>query len=165
MGKEVKEFNRRVQKYVEIHRKAVDSVPTPKTSTDPALIVRNQQALAAVIRASRPSAMPGEIFVPRVRPMFVRIIKQQLQGKQGKRARATVLDDGNPKSPESPAKVKLSINADYPADAPLSSVPPSLLMALPSLPEQLEYRFVGRTLILRDTKANIIVDFIEDVVP
>jgi hypothetical protein len=33
-----------------------------------------------------------------------------------------------------------------------------VLLALPELKEGVEYRFVGRTLILRDTKANIIVD-------
>jgi hypothetical protein len=43
-------------------------------------------------------------------------------------------------------------------------VPPSLLMALPTLPETLEFRFVGRSLILRDTKANLIVDLMPDVV-
>jgi hypothetical protein len=79
-------------------------------------------------------------------------------GKQGAAAKSTILDEGNPKSPESTAAVDLSINAPYPAKAPLSTVPPSVLMALPTLPKELEFRFVGRNLILRDTKANMIVD-------
>jgi hypothetical protein len=33
-------------------------------------------------------------------------------------------------------------------------------MSLPKLPEQLEYRLVGKTLIIRDVEANIIVDFV-----
>jgi hypothetical protein len=44
-------------------------------------------------------------------------------------------------------------------------VPPSLLLKMPELPEQVRYRFVGRTLILRDTDANVILDFIPDIVP
>jgi hypothetical protein len=40
-----------------------------------------------------------------------------------------------------------------------------LLDALPRLPEGLEYRFMGNDLILRDTKANLIVDFINNAVP
>ena len=57
------------------------------------------------------------------------------------------------------------MNAYYPDDAPLSSVPPSLLLNLPALPEEVRYRFVGRHLILRDTDANVILDFLRDVVP
>jgi hypothetical protein len=40
-----------------------------------------------------------------------------------------------------------------------------LLLNLPSLPEILEYRFLGRHFILRDITANLIVDFISDAVP
>ena len=39
----------------------------------------------------------------------------------------------------------------------------SVLMALPTLPKELEFRFVGRDLILRDTHANLIVDFLPNV--
>jgi len=60
--------------------------------------------------------------------------------------------------------VNLAVNGVYPTTAPLSTVPPSVLMALPTLPKELEYRFVGRNLILRDTVANLIVDFIPNVI-
>ena len=40
-----------------------------------------------------------------------------------------------------------------------------LLRKLPDLPPELEYRIVGRHLILRDVKANLIVDVLRDVVP
>jgi hypothetical protein len=35
---------------------------------------------------------------------------------------------------------------------------------LPQLPEDVEYRIVGKTLILRDVDANIIVDFIPNAI-
>jgi hypothetical protein len=38
-------------------------------------------------------------------------------------------------------------------------------MKLPTLPPELEYRFLGRHLILRDIKGNLIVDFIDNIVP
>jgi hypothetical protein len=56
----------------------------------------------------------------------------------------------------------LRVNAEYPVDAPLSTMPPTLLQRLPLLPEELEYRFVGPDLILRDKNANIIVDYMRD---
>ena len=66
---------------------------------------------------------------------------------------------------EVPMKTPPAINTDYPTTLPLATVPPSLLLKLPTLPEDPEYRFLGRHLILRDIKANLIVDFIPDVVP
>jgi hypothetical protein len=47
----------------------------------------------------------------------------------------------------------------------LQSTPPSLLLNLPPLPKELEYRIVGRELVLHDTAPGIIVDFIPNVVP
>jgi len=63
------------------------------------------------------------------------------------------------------ARVKLVVNAPYPEGAPFSSVPASLLAKLPKLPEELGYRFVGRDLILLDTAAQLVVDFIRREVP
>jgi hypothetical protein len=40
-----------------------------------------------------------------------------------------------------------------------------VLAALPKLPEEVEYRFVGDRLILLDAHGHIIVDYIEDALP
>jgi hypothetical protein len=61
---------------------------------------------------------------------------------------------------DAPAKVPLKVNAEYPAGAPLPTVPPRMLTNLPELPEDLEYRIVEKHLVLRDVHANIIVDYI-----
>ena len=55
-------------------------------------------------------------------------------------------------------------NAPYPEGAPLSTVPPDLLAKLPKLPEPLEYRFVGGHLILHDSDASLVVDFLNEMV-
>jgi hypothetical protein len=55
--------------------------------------------------------------------------------------------------------------ADYPVDAPVSTMPAPVLLRMPQLPKELEYRFVGKSLVLRDTEANIIVDVIPGAVP
>jgi hypothetical protein len=52
------------------------------------------------------------------------------------------------------------VNAKYPDSAPLPTVPPNLLAALPKLPEGLEFRIINKDLILLDVDANLIVDFI-----
>jgi hypothetical protein len=57
------------------------------------------------------------------------------------------------------------VNAEYPEKAPLATLPPLILNRLQRLPEGLEYRFLGRDLILHDAKANLIVDFVHEAVP
>jgi hypothetical protein len=44
-------------------------------------------------------------------------------------------------------------------------VPPQVLSALPKLPEELEYRFIGDRLILLDKHAHTIADYMNTVFP
>jgi len=50
------------------------------------------------------------------------------------------------------------INRAYPTGKPRASVPAGILALLPTLPDDLQYRFVGRALILIDTRTNLILD-------
>ena len=61
--------------------------------------------------------------------------------------------------------MKVDINTVYPTTIPLETFPPVLLRKLPDLPPELEYRIVNKSLILRDVKANLIVDILRGVVP
>ncbi len=47
----------------------------------------------------------------------------------------------------------------------MATMPPSLLAVLPRLPKELEYRIIGRFLVLRDVDAALIVDYIPDLIP
>ena len=57
------------------------------------------------------------------------------------------------------------MNSEYPDNAPLSTVPPQMLQGLPTLPEGLEYRFLGKRLLLIDSHARIVADIVERVIP
>jgi hypothetical protein len=61
--------------------------------------------------------------------------------------------------------MQLQINQSYPENVPLQSTPPTLLLNLPQLPDGLEYRILGRELVLRDGNANIIVDYVPNALP
>ena len=61
---------------------------------------------------------------------------------------------------ENTVHIPARVNADYPAGASMPLMPTCLLAALPPLPPELEYRFVGRDLILWDVHAGLIVDFV-----
>jgi hypothetical protein len=157
----LKEFNDRVTKYVKLHKSTARDVPALKRTTDPAQISAREEALASAIRQARPQAKAGDIFFPEARELILRIIRRESKGPEGARVRAAI-KEGNPKSEGSP--VRLGANAIYPDGAPLSLVPPGLLLKLPQLPKEVDYRFVGRHLILRDATANIIADYILDAV-
>ena len=65
--------------------------------------------------------------------------------------RAAIMD-GNPD------EFPYEINATYKRSKSVSTVPPNILAPLPTLPDDIQYRFVGRHLILHDTRANVIID-------
>jgi hypothetical protein len=156
----LKEFHQRVQKYADLHEKIDGSLPKVKKEEDPNVILQREKDFATAIRAARPSGAQGDIFIPAIQPIIREVIKQETTGAAGKKARAMILGEGNPRSEESEANVKLVVNGPYPSAAPLSTMPPSVLLKLPPLPDAIEYRFVGRHLILWDTKANLIVDIL-----
>jgi hypothetical protein len=64
---------------------------------------------------------------------------------------------------ENPSWAAMQINAGYPIAMPLSTMPSVLLRRLPDLPDGLEYHFVGRRMVLLDTRARMVVDFVEFV--
>ena len=65
---------------------------------------------------------------------------------------------------QNPGDFDYFINGTYPKLEPLSTVPPNMLAALPELPADVHYRFLGRDLVLHDTRANIILDEIDDAI-
>ena len=148
------DFNERVKAYIELRKKADDGAPPLKQTEDPANIKIAQTALAKRIMAARAGAKHGEIFTPEITLRFRRLLRPEVKDADTKRL---IQDD-------SPGSFKFNINGPYPDSEPLSTVPPNVLQSLPQLPEDLEYRFVGKHMILRDSRANIIIDYIPNVI-
>lgn len=170
----LEEFLEGIHKYVKLHKELTARIPIAEPTWSAQQIRDRQTALTIAIQNARRDKKPGNIFKPEVAEAFRHVLAEAFSGPEGK-AMLDEIHSGNPKTegvpqqrnPQSEPKknVPLRINAYYPDDAPLSSVPPTLLQRLPALPEEVRYRFVGRTLILRDTEANVILDFLRDVVP
>jgi hypothetical protein len=169
------DFQKRIDAYMAIHKDAAKDVPSQKETNNATKIKAVQEALGAKIRAARATAKSGDILTPEVRNKFRRLMYPVVQGPaaQGtsgsaKAVKADVKDELKENSEEQKEEggkpVVLKVNATYPPDAPLPSTPPQVLMNLPKLPEQLEYRIVGKTLIIRDVDANIIVDFVPNAI-
>ena len=160
----IADFQARIEHYVKLRKKATKSVPDLKKQADAATILAHEQALAAAIRKARVNAKRGDIITPAVQKYLHQVTMSEARGSQGVPVKETI-KQGNPPKDSEPEEVKLKVNAVYPKEAPKSSMPASLLERFPKLPEELEYRFVGKALILRDVSANIIVDYAPEVGP
>jgi hypothetical protein len=167
-------FAEEVNEYVALRRKIVSQLtPIPQQAT-PDQIFAHQMAMKKAIEQARRGAKQGEMFKKSVEAAIRRIIQKEMRGPEGG-PMVQDIKQGNPKVEGVPTRqnpqvvvkkdVPLRVNGDYPDSAPFSSMPPSLLMKLPQLPDEVRYRFVGRHLILRDAEANVILDYILDAVP
>jgi len=136
---------------------AAKDAPSFSETKDPAKIKAAEEALAARIQTLRASAQPGDIFTAAIQKTFRKLLAPELKGEEGKDTKATLKDDA-------PKAVPLKVNSKYPEKAALPTVPSNLLLSLPTLPKQLEYRIIGNNLILRDTEADLIVDFIPNAI-
>jgi hypothetical protein len=147
-----REFEQRVQQYLKL-RKATPRERTTKRQED---IVDRRSALAQAIREARSGAKQGDIFSPEISEQFLKIIRSTLQGSNVRRT----IRQGEPV-----ATLRLTVNGAYPEHLPLTTVPPTLLLRLPQLPERLAYRIVGHDFVLQDTEARLVIDFIPNALP
>jgi hypothetical protein len=158
----IREFKQRIDRYMKMRDAVERKVPPLKKNATPVEIDAHEEGLAAALRQARIGARAGEIFFPEIESIVRIIIAEETKGRSGASSRAAIRE-GNPKEEGGPP-IKLAVNARYPESAPLSVVPPELLLKLPELPKGLEYRFVGPHLILRDTGASLIVDYVLNAV-
>lgn len=158
------DFQKRIDAYMTIHKNAAKDSPRIKETNNPAEIKTAQEALGAKIRAARADAKSGDILTPEVRNKFRRLMYPVVKGTTGREINEELKEDVQEKD-ESPQKtVPLKVNATYPEGNALPTTPPQLLMNLPKLPEELEYRIINKNLIIRDVQANIIVDFVPNAI-
>ena len=147
------DFTARMSAYEALRAKLGEGLPRLEVTSNPAEILRAENLLAVRIREARAGARRGSIFSPAIRRAFRRALKSETEP-----GRCEAIRDDNP------GEFGYRINGTYPKYHPLSTVPPSILSALPELPPDVYYRFLGRDLVLHDTRANVILDEIPDAV-
>jgi len=154
----LKEFGQRVDTYVVLKKKMHADLPKPKPGdrATTGKVETTEDTLAARIQIARKDAKPGDVFGDAA--TYIKQIIQHDTEARGVRDAYAAMD-------EVPAQSPPAVNAIYPPKAALATVPPLILVNLPRLPDGLEYRFMGRDLILRDRDANLIVDFVTGAVP
>ena len=141
------EFDTLVSSYAELRRMLEETVPPLAVTSDPAEFMRAERALARKIRAARKGAEQGAIFTPSISVEFKRVLLIEMDAGTW----TAIMDDN-------PGPFSNRINGAYPKDRPHSTVPATILAVLPQLPDDIQYRFLGRHLILYDLRANLILD-------
>ena len=156
--RDFKIFIDRIQEYVKLRKELKALLPALNPTQDSARIIEHQHALARKIADARRDARQGDIFTSEVAGRFRKIIDRTFRGSEGRLARATIRSDG------SFTPVRLHVNDICPEAIPLTTTPPTLLLRLPQLPQELAYRFVGRDLTLQDIEARLILDLIPNAI-
>jgi hypothetical protein len=155
----LKDFSRRVADYVKLHKAAQSEIHALKPTGSQEAIKRHEHQLAERIRADRQGATQGNLFTTEIAQEFRRLIGITMQGPQAARIRQSL------QSVAPVGSQAIRIDSTYPAGLPLQSTPASLLLNLPPLPPEIEYRVMGHALVLRDVDANLVVDFIPNAIP
>lgn len=154
----IKNFEAHVKEYMGLHEKLESTLPKTPRKHSPEQVDKHQRALGDLIRSARREAKPGEFFTPATQAVLRRILGEVLSGPDGGSLKASIMD-------ENPGLPNLVLNQRYPPSIPLSTMPPQVLAPLPKLDAELEYRFIGRRLILLDTEADVILDFTDEILP
>lgn len=133
-------------------------VQGPVKDSSAAQVNNASDALAGAIQRARQGARVGTIFGE---PVAV-VIKRRIADAVRSEHLAPVLANIDDEDQAGPApKVHLRL----PVSVQMATMPPSLLKVLPVLPKALEYRILGRYLVIRDVDASLILDYIPLAVP
>ena len=146
-GDTVTDFTTRLQGYFELRARLERRLPAIVVSDDPDQVARGQHSLAHAIRGARRGAVTGEFFTLATGAAF-RLV---LVGVMNADVWAVIMDDN-------PGAFAHDVDGTYPGGKPFSTMPGVVLARLPRLPDGVEFRFLGRHLILYDARANTIID-------
>jgi hypothetical protein len=155
------QLQKKLSQYEALKEKAARGLDKPGKEAAPEQVDAYKQELRTRIAAARGGAKPGDILSPSIFDLLA-AVRSETEGAGGHANKDAILSDGNPA--EEGHRFQPRVNAAYPPEAPRSTVPPDVLARLPELPENLQFRFVGRTLILYDVEADLILDYVTGVV-
>lgn len=150
-------FAAAIADYVKLRQTLGEEIPPLRVTSNPAEYIATSDMLAVAIQRARPDARQGDFF----KADAVRVMKARIAEALRDLDFAAITGENDA---EEKSRANLRTYARFPEAGPLATMPPSVLQVLPQLPDWLEYRFVGRDLILRDSHARLILDFIPNAV-
>jgi hypothetical protein len=154
------DFAQAIDDYMALHRRMEADLPPLEISRDWGKIRLAVEAMGSAVREARASARLGDIFGPHASLLLRRRIGEAID-----RCDYDLVDLLDEFTEDMPEDAELPV-LNEPFSWNLGSgTPPGLLAALPPLPDELQYRFVGRDLVLVDIHASLVVDILFDALP
>jgi hypothetical protein len=150
-------FRASVDSYLGVRKKISQEIPPLTVTPRAAEITATSDALARAVQRARPGARQGGFFTPEVAAAVQRQLEQALRGSDREAVLALITE-------EPVATRRPSVHMRYPEGDVLATTPAVLLAALPPLPRELEYRFLGSTLVLRDIEAALVLDYLPNAI-
>jgi hypothetical protein len=154
----MREFHERIAAYMKLHHEIESPLQPLRANSDASQIQIAVSAMAKAMRSARANARRGDIFSSEI-ATALRIAIANVLGERGYVA-AEVLAAINEEI--APGPLTLAINE--PLTSGLATMPPAILQALPDLPSELQYSFVGADLVLLDIHSNLVVDVLPDAI-
>lgn len=148
-------FDAQVRVYLRLRDELAVAAPPAPTRLTGSVDIDGASALAKAIGQARRNARAGDVFN--------RDIAQDISERVRISIAALNPDDRQAIFDELEAPARIRVNDVLPSDLPLPPMPPRLLAQLRPLPETLQYRFLGRALVLIDIDTGLIVDVIDGV--
>lgn len=153
-------FDRRIDAYMQLHSDVERSLAPQRLFDDREDLFEAVAAMRAGIRKARPDAERGAIFTDDVGAL----IRARLEARLGacnqkvEDVLAFINEERLRGAPEP------SMNERFPWELG-SAMWPSFLAVLPPLPEELQYRFADRDLVLIDMDCDLVVDILVNALP
>ena len=155
----VKKFELQLAEYQKLRDQLEDNLDPLGEEATPEEIDEHRAQLRAAIKTARVGAKPGDFFTPGMESLVKRICRQAATGSNGKEVQSTIMDENPGKLPQ------VGVNDRYPDGVPVATMPAELLDALPKLNPYMEYRFLGKRLVLVDAGAGMVLDVTPEVMP
>ena len=153
----IKDFEKRINDYAALHQKLESSLPALPDKATPEQIDAHKQALGAKLKEARKDAKEGDFFTPAMVAIVRRASAATVDGADDKKVKETIMDENPGTLPN------ISVNDRYPDGVPVTTMPVQLLQTLPKLPPELEYRFLGKRLVIVCAPAQLVLDVTPDV--
>lgn len=156
--KTVATFVGRAKSYVKLRNQVKRKLPTLSKDSTPEQIAAHKKAFEEAVRHARAGSKPADILTAGTQEYLRRLIRTEFKGKDRGDIEETILDAET-------SGVPLKVNFPYPESKEFSTVPPTLLLKLPQLPQELNYRFSGRHMMLIDKDNGLILDYMINALP
>lgn len=153
----LQDFQKRMKAYLTL-RDELSRKQKPLSSAAGATeLTARQESLASAMIAARATARRGDLVPPLVAEQIAATIAEDFRRRNPAAKKGTLK--------EVPAAAVPQVNKVYPPGDAMPTVPPLLLKNLPQLPDNLQYRFFGRSIVILDGDLQLIADVVPGVLP